>query len=496
MFMWWNAADFSEWRTVSPVRPFKTPSASLGDLSADVAAALVSTAADVALIVDDRGVIHDSSFQHMDLSAELESYGSLLGRPWADTVTDESQAKVEVMLREAGSHRPSRWRQVNHRTARGEDIPLLYAVIPLGATGRYVAFGRDLRAVAKLQQRLVEAQMAMERDYARLRHVETRYRILFERSSEAVVIVDGGTQKIVEANPAALHLLEDGARRLVGRPFVDVLGTNDGTLLQSLLSEVKSAGRAETSTRTVDGVGLLVSASLFRHETSMLILVRLIPESVASNTPALPAAKARLIELVQRAPDGYVVTDRSGAIVTANASFLEMAQAATEEQLRGEPLERWLGRPGIDLNVVLANLRQHGSVRLFATILRGEDGGVADVEVSAVALADGSEKSFGFSIRNVGRRLTAETRSSSELPHSAAQLTELIGRVPLKDIVRETADVIERLCIEAALKMTNDNRASAAEMLGLSRQSLYVKLRRYGLADSGDSEAQDQAVPS
>jgi DNA-binding NtrC family response regulator len=44
--------------------------------------------------------------------------------------------------------------------------------------------------------------------------------------------------------------------------------------------------------------------------------------------------------------------------------------------------------------------------------------------------------------------------------------------------------VIERLSIEAALKITGDNRASAAEMLGLSRQSLYVKLRRYGMMDA------------
>jgi DNA-binding NtrC family response regulator len=43
--------------------------------------------------------------------------------------------------------------------------------------------------------------------------------------------------------------------------------------------------------------------------------------------------------------------------------------------------------------------------------------------------------------------------------------------------------MIEKLCIEAALELTGDNRASAAEMLGLSRQSLYVKLRRYGIAD-------------
>jgi DNA-binding NtrC family response regulator len=43
------------------------------------------------------------------------------------------------------------------------------------------------------------------------------------------------------------------------------------------------------------------------------------------------------------------------------------------------------------------------------------------------------------------------------------------------------------MCIEAALQLTHDNRASAAEMLGLSRQSLYVKLRRFGMI--ADNEA-------
>ena len=62
-------------------------------------------------------------------------------------------------------------------------------------------------------------------------------------------------------------------------------------------------------------------------------------------------------------------------------------------------------------------------------------------------------------------------------------MKELIGRVSLKEMVRESTDMIEKLCIEAALDLTGDNRASAAEMLGLSRQSLYVKLRRYGMAD-------------
>jgi DNA-binding NtrC family response regulator len=54
--------------------------------------------------------------------------------------------------------------------------------------------------------------------------------------------------------------------------------------------------------------------------------------------------------------------------------------------------------------------------------------------------------------------------------------------------VGETVDTIERLCIEAALELTHNNRASAAEMLGLSRQSLYVKLRRFGMVAEAEAD--------
>jgi transcriptional regulator PpsR len=172
-----------------------------------------------------------------------------------------------------------------------------------------------------------------------------------------------------------------------------------------------------------------------------------------------------------------------GRVITANAAFLELAQLPTEEQARGESLTRWIGRTGVDLDILTANLRQHGSVRLFSTTLRGELGEAAEVEISAVTVMNGGQPCFGFAIRDVGRRLQREPRIERALPRSLEHLTELIGRVALKDLVREATDVIERLCIEAALNLTGDNRASAAEMLGLSRQSLYVKLRRYGMGD-------------
>jgi transcriptional regulator PpsR len=138
--------------------------------------------------------------------------------------------------------------------------------------------------------------------------------------------------------------------------------------------------------------------------------------------------------------------------------------------------------------VLLAQLRDHGSVRMFVTTLRGATGSSADVEISAVAMPGTEPPCYGFTVRDIGPRVNAAQRTAPPLTRSVEQLTELVGRVPLKGIVRETSEIIERLCIEAALELTNDNRASAAEMLGLSRQSLYVKLRRYGLGDLVDSE--------
>ncbi|NBO90427.1 MAG: transcriptional regulator PpsR, partial [Betaproteobacteria bacterium] len=83
-------------------------------------------------------------------------------------------------------------------------------------------------------------------------------------------------------------------------------------------------------------------------------------------------------------------------------------------------------------------------------------------------------------------RQTNTPAKAAGMADSVAQLAQLVGRMPMKDIVGETNEMIERMCILAALDLTRNNRASAAEMLGLSRQSLYVKLRRFGLATDKD----------
>ena len=65
-------------------------------------------------------------------------------------------------------------------------------------------------------------------------------------------------------------------------------------------------------------------------------------------------------------------------------------------RLRGEvnygdgliPLDRWLGRSDAEFGALMANLRRHGSVRLFATAVRGAYGdGTARIFLVAGAMA-------------------------------------------------------------------------------------------------------------
>lgn len=460
-------------------------------LDRDSAIALIAAAGDIALVVDQRGVILEVSTSDSDNGIGQDSAG-WVGRPWVETVTVESRGKVEALLRDVATSGVSRRRQVNHPTDSGPDIPVAYTAVRLtGAAGTVlglVAVGRDMRAIASLQQRLVETQQALERDYWRLRHVETRYRLLFQVSSEAILVVDASNRRIVDANDAAGRLFDKATDKLVGRTFPIGVDSEWEPALEEALANARTAGRSGTieAKLTSSGVAVDVSVSCFRQESVSLFLVRF----TAKGTLAAHGSElgAEVTELIANAPDGFVVTDIEGRVVSANRAFLDHVQLAGEQQAQGRLLSEWIGRPGADLGVFLATLRKHGAIRIMATAVRGEQGGTSEAEISAAAAASGSPQFIGFILRDVGRRVAHGPQGARDLTLAVEQLTSLVGRVALRDLLRDTSDLVERHFIEAALELTEDNRTAAAGVLGLSRQSLYVKMRRHQLAAGIDHE--------
>jgi hypothetical protein len=179
------------------VKQFSSAKKWLADLDSEMASRLITVASDVALVVSDAqaGVIRDVSFGSDELAVELSD--KWVGKPWAETVTADSRAKVEALLRDSTAKGTPRWRMVNHRSVTGTDLPVLYAAIQVNGAGQVVAFGRSMQPMATLQQQLVSTQQSMEREYLKLRQTEARHRLLFQVSAEAVLIIDAATRKIL-----------------------------------------------------------------------------------------------------------------------------------------------------------------------------------------------------------------------------------------------------------------------------------------------------------
>ncbi|MFY7941742.1 MAG: transcriptional regulator PpsR, partial [Burkholderiaceae bacterium] len=167
---------------------------------------LLGVVSDLTLVMDPKGVIEDVSTGRDTLA--VLGCQAWIGSRWLDTVTTESRIKIQEMLQSQGAPEQMRWRHVNHPAPNGHEVALQYVVLPLGG-GRLLALGRDLESLAELQRRLVETQQTMERDYLRLRHIEARYRVLLDTSTEPVLMVDANTQRVLEANIGAQSLLKD-----------------------------------------------------------------------------------------------------------------------------------------------------------------------------------------------------------------------------------------------------------------------------------------------
>lgn len=467
-------------------RSFRSQDDLFAGLGAEALAALATANSDIALIVSREGRILDAAFRDNSLRGwDVEHW---VGRHFGETVTIESRDKVAELLQEAMRASPTRTRQVNHPSAQdGRDLPVGYRLVTFDGWPHRVALGTDLRAMAEMQQRLVRAQIDMEKDYRKLRDIESRYRILFHLAVEPLIVVQGQTLKILDANEGAAKLLDRPVKKLIGQAAASAFAKADqGAATESLIALGARARQDVFRARpaTLD-TPMEIRVTPFREFGRTNLLVCFVDEQPLDGTAA-SAADETVMSMIESLPEGIVIVDGEGKIADANPAFLDLIRVVSLDRVEDKGLDNWLGGSSVDLQVLMANLREHGTVRRFSTVIRDELGGTETVEVSAARIASREGPMFGFAIRETQRAETTQIGNGANRPASSMQFIDLVGRVPLKDLVRDTADVIEKLCIEAALRLTDNNRASAADMLGLSRQSLYIKLKRYGISDMED----------
>lgn len=412
------------------------------------------------------------------------SFGQLAdweGMQLPDILTEESRRKLELRLADLKSGRSAVMVELNHASQQPWEFPMRYSLHRLGQDGSILMLGRDLRPLAEVQQQLVTAQLALERDYEAQRELDTRYRVLMEVTRDPVMLVSMATGRITDLNPAAALLLGGARPELVGSAVAQEFdGRRRGEFLDALanVAAVDAAAPLEVTTRRSQR-RVLVTPRLFRAAGERILLCLIDPQekaALASNDLA-----ENLQRLYHEGVDGIVFADGDGVIRAANEAFLNLTDASGIAAVRGRSIADYLVRGQIDLRVLLDNVKRTGQLRLYATRLTTDFSGQIAVELSASWLNDRPNPVLVLVVRDASRA-DALRRTGAGIPDEGTRsVMELVGSSTLKDIVAETTDVIEKMCIETALELTRNNRVAAAEMLGLSRQSLYVKLRKYGL---------------
>lgn len=441
---------------------------------------ILAAASDIALFVK-----LDGSILSILVNETEKSIGNLShweGRPIREFLTSESIEKLDVVINQITSGQSVMHAiELNHQDNAIWQFPVRYSIHRLGVQDTILMLGRDLRTVAETQQQLIKAQIAIERGYEESRRLDARFRMLMASTRDAVVFVSVNDGKIIEANSSAANTFGLSIEALTKTGISSHFQSHGhGSLISQMVAATEENAKTHIDAAlNMNGKSIRIYPSLFRSSGQRYLICRL--KTDEDKVVRDDELSRNLLSLYQSGSDAIVFTQSNGIIEAANDGFLDLINAPSLPKLKGRSLANFLTRGQIDLAVMLDNVVRSGQVRIYATELQNEFGTKLGVEVSVAKLGSLAKPSVAFVIRDSNRAQTLRPQTHDNKMESGSSVSELVGSATLKEIVGETNDMIEKICIETALDMTKDNRAAAAEMLGLSRQSLYVKLRKFGL---------------
>jgi len=453
------------------------------NLSSDELSHLVQAAADISFVLDDSGSIQDIYTHKQSLAKHIPN--NLIGKKWLEVVEPDSRKKVQYLLDDANKESISKFRQINLSCdEKATGLPIMCASIKALSNQKIIVIGRDLAEIAQLQQDLVVAQKKISQNYLQINQLEERFRSIFEMGTQSIIIlqVDDG-YPIVEMNSNAMKQLLVAKNNCIGRSFLSLLPAEELSKVTSFFQGMLEIGESrDLDTSFVGGKKIQISASSFTNSGKTHLLLNLKPLDLIQATPLLES-DSLTVKAIENNAYGFVVCNPEGLILKANKAFIKLSNTKGEQELIGSSIQNYLGSETADFNRMMQYLNGKASAQSCVASISNNVGGFKLVDISAVSVSH-PRACVGMIFRQIDSRENKGKRIDKKLVRSSEELSMLVGKVPLKDILTETTDLIEQLCIKAALDLSNDNRVSASEILGLSRQSLYNKLRKYGLVDS------------
>ncbi|OGR86211.1 MAG: hypothetical protein A2021_05505 [Elusimicrobia bacterium GWF2_52_66] len=268
----------------------------------------------------------------------------------------------------------------------------------------------------------------------RIEESEEKYRTLFENANAGILLADAGTGTLLDANNAAEFLLGRTRKELIGMNRQKIHPPEEAEYYKKhFLNHVKqgTVNFADALIVRKDGarIPVKISASVIRVKGKKAILGIFNDVTVQKQMEAaLKASENKYRALVETTGTGFLILDREGRVIDANAEYVRLSGHHRLREILGRRITEWTIPYERKKNAkAVAECLRNGFIRELVINYAGRDGRETTVEINATTEGKGKTARIISLCRDItGRRRIENTLKMSEQKYR--RLVENLGK--------------------------------------------------------------------
>jgi PAS domain S-box-containing protein len=243
---------------------------------------------------------------------------------------------------------------------------------------------------------------------------EVRYRRLFETAQDAILILDGDSGKITDANPFVIDLLGYSLKELIGKELWQIGLFSDKEESKAAMEQLQNEGYIRykdmpLETKQGKRVDVEFVSNTYVVDGSNVIQCNIRDISERKEAArALEVSEVRYRRLFETAQDAILILDGdSGKIIDANPFVIDLLGYSLEDLIGKELWQIGLLRDVEESKAAFEQLRQDGYIRYEDLPLQTKNGTRSDVEFVSNAYEVDGQNIIQCNIRDITERAQA-----------------------------------------------------------------------------------------